>query len=66
MGELLVRILDPILSADAEQSHLVVASGASNTNSLRVVRSGVGLEEVSCVEGIEDVVNMWSLSSIDG
>lgn len=41
----------------------MVASGASNTNSLRVVRSGVGLEEVISVEGIEDVVDMWSLSS---
>jgi hypothetical protein len=44
------------------QSHLVVASGASNTNSLRIIRSGVGLEEVVLVEGISDVTGIWSLS----
>lgn len=41
------------------QSHLVVASGASNSNSLRVVRSGVGVEDVMTVEGVEDVQRMW-------
>ena len=49
--------------ADHSKSHLVVASGASNTNSLRVVRSGVGLEEVVTLEGIEGIVNLWTLSS---
>ena len=50
-------------AAYLSQSHLIVASGASNANSLRIVRSGVGLEEVIQVEGIEDVTNMWDLSS---
>ncbi len=45
------------------QSHLVVASGASNSNSLRVVRSGVGLEEVVNVEGMNDVTGMWTLTT---
>ena len=37
-----------------------MASGASNTNSLRIVRSGVGLEEVITIEGIRDIVYMSS------
>jgi DNA damage-binding protein 1 len=49
-----------------EQSHLVVASGASTANSLRVVRSGVGLEEVIAVEGLEAVERMWTISSPGG
>ncbi|WVQ95773.1 hypothetical protein IAU59_002872 [Kwoniella sp. CBS 9459] len=47
-------------------SHLVVSSGASNTNSLRVVRSGVGLEEVVSVEGVEGVERVWSLDDQSG
>ncbi|WRT69742.1 uncharacterized protein IL334_006733 [Kwoniella shivajii] len=42
-------------------SHLVISSGASNTNSLRIVRSGVGLEEVVSVEGIEGIERIWTL-----
>ncbi|WVF68077.1 hypothetical protein IAT40_002840 [Kwoniella sp. CBS 6097] len=42
-------------------SHLVISSGASNSNSLRIVRSGVGLEEVVNVEGVEGVERMWTL-----
>ncbi|KAK4684331.1 hypothetical protein P7C73_g5851, partial [Tremellales sp. Uapishka_1] len=46
-------------------SHLIVASGASNSNSLRVVRSGVGLEETVSIEGIEGAERMWGLPSSD-
>lgn len=42
-------------------SHLVVASGASTSNSLRIVRSGVGLEDLLHLEGFEDVRAMWTL-----
>lgn len=38
-----------------------MASGASTSNSLRIVRSGVGLEEIVKVDGITDVQRMWSL-----
>nr|XP_018260261.1 uncharacterized protein I303_07178 [Kwoniella dejecticola CBS 10117]OBR82419.1 hypothetical protein I303_07178 [Kwoniella dejecticola CBS 10117] len=47
-------------------SHLVISSGASNTNSLRVVRSGVGLEEVSTIQGIEGVEKVWTLVDSSG
>ncbi|OCF33570.1 hypothetical protein I316_04642 [Kwoniella heveanensis BCC8398] len=47
-------------------SHLVVSSGASNTNSLRIVRSGVGLEEIISVEGVEGVERMWSMTDTSG
>ncbi|WWC95424.1 hypothetical protein V866_002287 [Kwoniella sp. B9012] len=47
-------------------SHLVISSGASNTNSLRIVRSGVGLEEVVNVEGIDSVERVWSLTDSSG
>jgi DNA damage-binding protein 1 len=46
-----------------QQSHLVAASGASMTNSLRVIRSGVGLDEVLAVEGIHDVTGLFPLAS---
>jgi hypothetical protein len=48
------------------QSHLVIASGSSNANSLRVVRSGAGLEKVAAIEGLEGVGRVWSLDSGDG
>ncbi|WVQ78968.1 hypothetical protein IAT38_001060 [Cryptococcus sp. DSM 104549] len=47
-------------------SHIVMASGASVTNSLRVIRSGVGLEEIVNVEGLEEVDRMWSLTDASG
>ncbi|WWD20338.1 hypothetical protein CI109_104814 [Kwoniella shandongensis] len=47
-------------------SHIVIASGASNANSLRVVRSGVGLEEVVNVEGVQGVERMWPLTDSSG
>ncbi|KAE8541647.1 hypothetical protein D1P53_001817 [Cryptococcus gattii VGV] len=43
-------------------SHLVLASGASESNSLRVVRSGVGLEELVTIQGLHEVQKMWSLT----
>jgi DNA damage-binding protein 1 len=48
------------------KSHLVIASGSSNANSLRVVRSGAGLEKVAAIEGLEGVERVWSLDSGDG
>nr|WVH01967.1 DNA damage-binding protein 1 [Naematelia aurantialba] len=47
-------------------SHLVVSSGASNSNSLRIVRSGVGIEEILSIEGIEDVTGLWAITSGTG
>lgn len=48
------------------QSHLVLASGSSNANSLRVVRSGAGLERVAAIEGLEGVEHVWSLDLGEG
>lgn len=42
-------------------SHLIVASGASTSNSLRVIRSGVGMEEITSIEGVEGGQGMWTL-----
>ncbi|WVW86882.1 hypothetical protein I302_108937 [Kwoniella bestiolae CBS 10118] len=47
-------------------SHLVISSGASNTNSLRIVRSGVGLEEVVNVGGIEGIEKIFTLTDSSG
>nr|XP_019009308.1 uncharacterized protein I206_05956 [Kwoniella pini CBS 10737]OCF48089.1 hypothetical protein I206_05956 [Kwoniella pini CBS 10737] len=47
-------------------SHLVISSGASNTNSLRVVRSGVGLELVSTIQGVGGIEKSWSLVDSSG
>lgn len=47
------------------QSHLVVASGAGNTNSLRIVRSGAGLDDTLTVEGIPGIERMWTLAPGD-
>ncbi|WVO14336.1 hypothetical protein L204_101968 [Cryptococcus depauperatus] len=43
-------------------SHLILSSGASNHNSLRIVRSGVVLEDLLDIEGVSDIQNMWSLT----
>jgi DNA damage-binding protein 1 len=37
-----------------------VASGSANTNSLRIVRSGVGLESKVSVEGIAGIERVWA------
>ncbi|KAL1411075.1 hypothetical protein Q8F55_002024 [Vanrija albida] len=50
---------------DGRVSHLVVGSGSATSNSLRVIRSGVGLDTVLTVEGVTDVQGMWSLASRD-
>ncbi|EIW71360.1 hypothetical protein TREMEDRAFT_71141 [Tremella mesenterica DSM 1558] len=42
-------------------SHLVVAAGASNTNSLRAVRSGVSLETLMDIEGVQGIERMWPI-----
>ncbi|KAK8849708.1 hypothetical protein IAR55_005043 [Kwoniella newhampshirensis] len=47
-------------------SHVVIASGASNANSLRLIRSGVGLEEVIKVDGVEGVERMWPIVDSSG
>ncbi|BEJ16509.1 hypothetical protein CspHIS471_0511140 [Cutaneotrichosporon sp. HIS471] len=50
---------------DGRVSHLVAASGSANTNSLRVVRSGVGLETVVSVEGIVGIERIWAFDRRD-
>jgi DNA damage-binding protein 1 len=47
--------------AEGEGGKLVTCSGGMNKGSLRVVRSGVGLEEEGILEGIEGVEGVWSL-----
>lgn len=45
------------------QSHLVAASGASTSNSLRVIRSGVGLEEVVRVPDVHDITGLFPIGT---
>lgn len=44
----------------------MVASGSSTSNSLRVIRSGVGLEDTLSIEGIPGVQGIWPISAGDG
>ncbi len=39
----------------------MIASGSATANSLRIVRSGVGLEEVLRIDGLEGIERMWRL-----
>ncbi|GMK54981.1 hypothetical protein CspeluHIS016_0200370 [Cutaneotrichosporon spelunceum] len=55
-----LKDLAVIEEEDGRLSHLVVASGSANTNSLRVVRSGVGLETVISIEGVVGVERIWA------
>ncbi|OWZ42004.1 DNA damage-binding protein 1 [Cryptococcus neoformans C23] len=57
-----VKDLCAVKDEGGNLSHLVLASGASESNSLRVVRSGVGLEELVTIQGLHDVQKMWSLT----
>ena len=45
------------------QARLVTGSGAFKDGSLRSVRSGVGLEDLGLLDQVENVTNMFSLSS---
>lgn len=47
-------------------SHLVVASGASCSNSLRAIRSGVGIETILEVSGLDGVERMWQIDQPEG
>ncbi|KAL7425176.1 hypothetical protein Q5752_000864 [Cryptotrichosporon argae] len=58
-----VKDFVPVTDEAGSVSHLVVASGAANANSLRIVRSGVGLEDVVSIEGIEGVTRMFPVAS---
>lgn len=44
------------------QSHLVTASGAANSNSLRTIRSGVGLEDRLNIQGFSEVTAMFPIA----
>lgn len=43
---------------------IVTASGQASGASVRVVRSGVGAEEVVMVEGINEVVSVWPVQGL--
>jgi DNA damage-binding protein 1 len=45
------------------QSHLVTASGAASSNSLRIIRSGVGLEDRLSIQGFSEVTALFPLAS---
>lgn len=51
---------------DGRVSHVVVASGSSSSNSFRVVRSGVGFENLMTIEEIPGIERMWTIPAADG
>lgn len=51
---------------DGRVSHVVVASGSASSNSFRVVRSGVGFENLMTIEEIPGIERMWSIPAADG
>ncbi|ORX37687.1 CPSF A subunit region-domain-containing protein [Kockovaella imperatae] len=61
-----VRDFDVVREEGGGISHLVVASGVSNSNSLRIIRSGVGLEDLVTIEGIEGITDLWPVASSNG
>lgn len=44
---------------DASGSYIITASGFNSTGSLRIVRSGVGTEELLKIEGVQGVQNIF-------
>ncbi|CAK9784030.1 hypothetical protein CC85DRAFT_281947 [Cutaneotrichosporon oleaginosum] len=55
-----LKDLAVVKDEDGPMSHLVVASGSANTNSLRIVRSGVGLESLLSIEGVKGIERLWA------
>lgn len=51
---------------DGRVSHIVVASGSASSNSFRVVRSGVGFENILTIEECPGIERMWTLPVGDG
>lgn len=45
---------------------IVTASGQASGASIRVVRSGVGAEEMVVVEGMDEVVSVWPVQGLKG
>nr|QDO16372.1 DNA damage-binding protein 1 [Lingulodinium polyedra] len=64
--------LGPVLDfcvADVDeqgQSQVVTCSGYGHTGSLRLVRIGIGINEVGSLEGFGGVLGMWALGSAVG
>lgn len=45
---------------------IVTASGQASGASIRVVRSGVGAEEMVVLEGLDEVVAVWPVQGLKG
>ncbi|WVQ75561.1 hypothetical protein IAR50_005188 [Cryptococcus sp. DSM 104548] len=58
-----VKDMCAVKDASGSLSHLLLASGASESNSLRIVRSGVGLDEITNILGLDSVERMWSITN---
>ncbi|ODN74495.1 hypothetical protein L202_06876 [Cryptococcus amylolentus CBS 6039] len=58
-----VKDMCAVKDASGGLSHLLLASGASESNSLRIIRSGVGLEELTNILGLDSVERMWPITN---
>lgn len=45
-------------------TQIVTASGQASGASVRVIRSGVGAEEMVTLEGLQDVVGFWPVQGL--
>lgn len=51
---------------DGGANQIVTASGQASGASIRVIRSGVGAEEMVTLEGLQDVVAVWPICGLKG
>lgn len=51
---------------DGRVSHVVVASGSASSNSFRVVRSGVGFDNLMTIDECPGIERMWTLPAKNG
>jgi DNA damage-binding protein 1 len=51
---------------DGGANQIVTASGQASGASIRVIRSGVGAEEMVVLEGLQDVVAVWPIHGLQG
>lgn len=59
-------VSDKASGGDGGTNQIVTASGQASGASIRVIRSGVGAEEMVVLEGLQDVVSVWPIHGLQG
>lgn len=57
---------EDITSGEGGAKQIVTTSGQASGASIRVVRSGVGAEEMVVLEGMDEVVSVWPVQGLGG